>query len=126
MAIFNALIASIMFNARLFFSLGRDEIFHPTVNSVLAGVHRSSGAPRAATWAVGVIAAACCLLDTHVLVVFLSGLTVHSLGLVSVAVLVGRRWLLTGQPGYLAITAISVGAGSGPDPGGCVWCRGPA
>lgn len=99
-AIFNALIASIMFNGRLFFSLGRGEIFHPTVNSVLAGVHRSSGAPRAATWAVGVIAAACCLLDTHVLVVFISGLTVYSLGLVSVAVLVGRNRLLTGQPGY--------------------------
>jgi amino acid transporter len=99
-AIFNALIAGIMFLARLFFSLGRDEIFHPTVNAVLASVHCSSGAPRAATLAVGVISAACCLLDTHLLVVFLSGLTVYSLGLVSIAVLVGRRRGLTGRPGY--------------------------
>jgi amino acid transporter len=99
-AIFNALIAQVMFVARLFFSFGRDEIFHPTVNTVLARVHRSSGAPRAATWAVGVISAACCLLDTHLLVVFISGLTVYSLGLVSVAVLVGRRRRLTGQSGY--------------------------
>jgi amino acid transporter len=100
LAIFNALIAQIMFSARLFFSLGRDEIFHPTVNATLARVHRSSGAPRAATWVVGVISAACCLLDTHVLVVFISGLTVYSLALVSFAVLVGRSRQLTGQPGY--------------------------
>jgi amino acid transporter len=98
-AIFNAMIATIMFYARLFFSLGRDQIFHPTVNGVLASVHRSSGAPRAATWAIGILSAACCLLDTHLLVVFISGLTVYSLGLVSLAVLVGRRRRLTGQPG---------------------------
>ena len=99
LAIFNALIATIMFNARLFFSLGRDAIFHPAVDAILAGVHRTSGAPRAATYAVGLISAACCLLDTHFLVVFISGLTVYSLGLVSIAVLVGRRRRLTGQPG---------------------------
>jgi amino acid transporter len=99
-AIFNALVAQIMFLARLFFSLGRDEIFHPAVNSMLASVHRTSGSPRAATWSVGVIAGACCLLNTHLLVVFISGLTVYSLGLVSIAVLVGRRRRLTGQPGY--------------------------
>jgi amino acid transporter len=99
-AIFNALIVQIMFVARLFFSLGRDEIFHPTINAMLARVHRSSGAPRAATWAAGTISAACCLFDTHLLVVFNSGLTVYTLGLVSMAVLVGRRRRLTGQPGY--------------------------
>jgi amino acid transporter len=99
-AMFNALIAEILFLARLFFSLGRDEIFHPSINAVLARVHRSSGAPRMATWAVGMFSAACCLLDMHVLIVFISGLTVYSLGLVSIAVLVGRRRRLTGQPGF--------------------------
>ena len=99
-AIFNALIAQVMFLARLFFSMGRDDIFHSSINAILARVHRSSGSPRAATLAVGVISAACCLLDTHLLVVFISGLTVYSLGLVSIAVLVGRRRRLTGQPGY--------------------------
>jgi hypothetical protein len=49
---------------------------------------------------VGLLSAVCCLLDTHLLVVFISGLTVYSLGLVSVAVLVGRRRRLTGQPRY--------------------------
>jgi amino acid transporter len=99
-AIFNALIAQIMFSGRLVFSLGRDEIFHPRINVTLAKVHRSSGAPRLATWVVGVISAVCCLLNTHVLVVFLSSLTVYSLGLVSLAIIVGRKRRMTGQRGY--------------------------
>ena len=99
-AVFNALIATIMFYARLFFSMGRDQIFNATANRVLSRVHAVSGVPRAATLAVGAFAAACCLLDSHTLVVFISGLTVYSLGLVSVAVLVGRRRGLTGQPGF--------------------------
>jgi len=99
-AIFNALVAQIMFSARLFFSFGRDEIFHPAVNASLARVHRRSGAPRVATWVVSAIAAACCLLAYHALLVFISGLAVYSLGLVSFAVLVGRSRQLTGQPGY--------------------------
>jgi amino acid transporter len=97
-AVFNALIAALMFYGRLFFSMGRDEIFNPATNRVLSRVDATSGVPRAATLAVAAFAAACCLLDSHTLVVFISGLTVYSLGLVSVAVLVGRRRRLTGQP----------------------------
>ena len=100
LAVFNALIVQIMFSARLCFSFGRDEIFNPAVNAMLARVHRSSGAPRAATWFISMIAAVCCLLNTHLQVVFISGLTVYSLGLVSYAVLIGRSRQLTGQPGY--------------------------
>jgi amino acid transporter len=100
LAIFNALIAQIRFVARLYFSCGRDQIFHRRINMMLATVHQRSGAPRAATLALGGISALCCLLDTHLLVVFASGLTVYSLALVSLAVLVGRRRRLTGQSGY--------------------------
>jgi amino acid transporter len=100
LAIFNALIAQIMFSARMVFSFGRDAIFHPRVNASLASVHRASGAPRVATWVVGALAAACCLLDLHLLIVFIAGMTVYSLALVSFAVLVGRSRRLTGQPGY--------------------------
>jgi amino acid transporter len=99
-AIFNALIAQMMFLARLFFSLGRDEIFNTSLNAALAKVHLSSGAPRTATWVVGAISAACCLLKTHMLIAFVSSLTVYVLLLVSFAVLVGRSRGLTGQPGY--------------------------
>jgi len=100
LAIFNALIAQVMFCGRLFFSLGRDQIFHSRVNVMLARVHGASGAPRMATLVIGAISAACCLLDTHSLIVFSSGLVVYSLALVSYAVLIGRRRRLTGQPGY--------------------------
>lgn len=100
LAVFNALIAQIMFTARLFFSLGRDEIFHRRVNSMLTTVHAASGTPRAATLVVGVLAGMCCLLDSHVLLVVTSGGLVYSLTLVSCAVLVGRRTRQTGQAGY--------------------------
>jgi amino acid transporter len=99
-AVFNALIALTMFSARVFFSLGRDELFHSRVNRILAGVHEASGAPRAATLFIGAIAGVCCLLDFHWLVVFLSGSVVFTLTLASCAVLVGRKRGLTGQPGY--------------------------
>ena len=99
-ALFNAMIAGIMFYARLYFSLGRDRIFHPKVNALLARVHAGSGAPRGATWVVAAITAVCCLLDSHVILVFISGLTVYCLALVSLAVWVGRRQGLTGQPSH--------------------------
>lgn len=100
LAVFNALIAQIMFSARLFFSLGRDEIFHARINSVMAQVHGASGAPRAATLLVGALSAVCCLLNSHLLVVFTSAQVVYSLGLASFAVLVGRVKGSTGRPGY--------------------------
>ena len=99
-AVFNALIALTMFSARVFFSLGRDELFNARINRMLATVHGASGAPRLATLVVGTIAAACCVLDFHWLVVFLSGSVVFTLTLASCAVLVGRKKGLTGQTGY--------------------------
>src|SRR6185437_16260010 len=50
--------------------------------------------------AVGVVSAACCLLHTHLLLVFVSGLVVYGLALVSLAVLVGRPKGLTGSAGF--------------------------
>ena len=99
-ALFNALIAEIMFFARLLFSLGRDGIFRPSVSSALASVHAPSGVPRAATLVFAAVTAACCLVGTHALIVFTSGLTVYIFALVSLAVLVGRRRGLTGGRGY--------------------------
>ena len=100
LAILNAMIAQIMSNARLFFSLGRDQLFTAWVNRQLAGVHRKSGAPRAATLTVGVFAALCCVLSVHTLLVFITGLLVYGWGLVCLAVLIGRRRGLTGGVGF--------------------------
>jgi amino acid transporter len=100
LAIFNCLIAQIMFSARLYFSIGRDDIFHPQVNRFLASVHPASGAPRGATLVVSVFGGACCLLATHVLILFSQGLVIYTLALVCFAVLIGRRKGFTGQPGF--------------------------
>lgn len=100
LAVFNALIAQLLFASRLFFSFARDGIFPSRVNAALARIHPSSGAPRIATVVVAVGSALCCLISSHVLLVFLSGLVVYALGLVSVAVLVGRVRGRTGGPGF--------------------------
>jgi amino acid transporter len=100
LAIFNALIVQIMFCARLFFSIGRDGIFHRYISQILARVHGPSGSPRAATIIVGVLSGACCFLGTHLLVIFVTGIVTYTLGLVCLAVFVGRRKGLVGQDGY--------------------------
>jgi amino acid transporter len=100
LAVFNALIAQIMSFGRLFFSLGRDGIFQSRVDRLLASVDARSGAPRAATVVLALASGACCLLKSHTLLVFGSGLLVSGLTLVSLAVIVGRRKGQTGQAGY--------------------------
>lgn len=100
LATFNAGIASLMANARLFFSMARDGLFPGPLNRLLMGVHAKSGTPRAATVVVGAFSAACCLLSSHTLLIFLSGLLVYGWSLVCLSVLVGRRKGLTGKPGY--------------------------
>lgn len=100
LAIFNAMIAQIMSQSRLFFSLGRDAVFHGAINQILAKVDRVSGVPRAATLVVVALSAPCCLLATHTLLVFLAGLLVYAWGLVCIAVLVGRSKDLTAKAGY--------------------------
>ena len=100
LAVFNALIVLFMFYARLCFSLGRDEVFRPRINRLLATVDARSGAPRAAALAAGAISGACAFLDSHTLVVFLAGVVPFLLTLVSLAVIVGRRKQMTGCAGY--------------------------
>jgi amino acid transporter len=100
LAIFNATIASIMFLARLLFSLGRDRLLTRPANRFLATVHGPSGVPRGATIVVGLFSAACCLLSTHFNVMIISGLLVYAWPVLCVAVVVGRRRGLTGGEGY--------------------------
>lgn len=100
LAILNALIAQLMFNSRLFFSFARDGIFPSVVNAALTRVHPGSGAPRVATIVVALASTACCLVPQHVLLVFMSGLVVYALLLVSIAVLIGRMRGRTGGPGF--------------------------
>jgi len=99
LAVFNALIAQLLFSARLFFSFARDGIFPRQINAALARVHPASGAPRVAAIVVAVGSGLCCFTSSHVLLVFISGLVVYGLALVSIAVLVGRTRGQTGERG---------------------------
>jgi amino acid transporter len=99
MAIFNAIIATVMLGARLLFSVARDGLLPASVNRLLSSVAFASGVPRAATLVTVAFSALCCLLTSHLLLAFVSGLIVYGWGLVCLAVLVGRRKGLTGGPG---------------------------
>ena len=100
LAIFNAMIVQIMMGARLYFSLGRDELFAGPVNRFLDGVDHRSGVPRRATLVLAVFSAGCCLISAHALLVFMNGLLVYAWGLVCLAVLIGRLRGKTGGPGF--------------------------
>jgi amino acid transporter len=99
LAIFNAIIATVMQGARLLFSVARDGLLPASVNRLLSSVAFASGVPRAATLVTVAFSALCCLLASHLLLAFISGLIVYGWGLVCLAVLVGRRKGLTGGPG---------------------------
>jgi amino acid transporter len=100
LAVFNALIAQLLFASRLLFSFARDGIFPARVNAALGRVDPGSGVPRVATVVIAVGSALCCLVSAHVLLVFMSGLIVYALALVSTAVLIGRLRGQTGGPGF--------------------------
>lgn len=100
LAVFNALIAQLLFTSRLFFSFARDGIFPSKVNAALTRVHPGSGTPRVATLVAALGSTACLLIPQHALLVFMSGLVVYALALVSIAVLIGRIRSRTGGPGF--------------------------
>lgn len=98
LAIFNAIIATIMMGARLLFAVARDGLLPGAANLLLSSAQ--GGVPRAATVTMVVFSALCCLLASHLLLAFVSGLIVYGWGLVCLAVLIGHRKGLTGGPGY--------------------------
>lgn len=100
LAIFNAVIVQIMMGARLYYSLGRDNVFSAPINRFLDRVDHRSGVPRRATLILAVFSAGCCLLSAHALLVFMNGLLVYGWSLVCLAVIIGRLRGKTGQPGY--------------------------
>jgi amino acid transporter len=94
-ALVNNLIASCMVFGRLLFSTGRDRIWWEPVSRLLSYLQPRLRSPMIATLIVGAIAALATLLGEKYLLIFLSG-DVSAYGLISVAVLVGRRRGVTG------------------------------
>jgi amino acid transporter len=90
LAILNAVLATILQNARFFYSTGRDRSFHPWIDQLFLATHPAFHSPWGATLAAGATAAAMCFLGMSLLLK-LAGATLAITYLVlCLAVIVGR------------------------------------
>ena len=100
LAILNAVLATVMQNARFFYSTGRDVAWHPRVNDALLVTHDRLHSPWIATLAAGVFSVAACFLGLQWLLV----VTGTSIGIVyatlCVAAIAGRRSGATDHAAY--------------------------
>jgi amino acid transporter len=69
LAIFNAVLATVMQNGRFFFSTGRDETWHSLINSAFMRTHSRFNSPWVATLASGATAIAACFVGIDLLLV---------------------------------------------------------
>ncbi len=91
LAIGNAVLATILVNARFFYSTGRDHVWWPSANRALVLVHDRFHSPWVATLISGGSAAAACFIPFPMLLVFSGTGIVVVYGMLAVAVLNGRR-----------------------------------
>jgi len=75
LAIVNAVIASLLINARILYASGRDGAWHGAVNNLFTQLHLSFDSPWAAMLATGAAGIACCFIPFHLLLV-LNGMSV--------------------------------------------------
>lgn len=115
-ATFNALIASLMGQARFLFAAGRDNAFPGPVSRLLASLHPRFKTPIGAALALMAIASALTLLGERTLLIIISG-NVSDYILVALAVWAGRRRGLTGRffavPGHPLVPLLGLLGGAG-------------
>lgn len=90
-AIFNAIVATIMGYARLFYATGRDGVWPGPVNRLLAHIHPGTQSPVRATLILCLWAAAMMLLGEQLLLIACASENIFEYLLMAAAVLVGRR-----------------------------------
>jgi amino acid transporter len=96
-AIVNAVLATLLMNARFFYSTGRDSSWHSAINDFFTLTHSRFNSPWAATLAAGISAIAVCFLGLQFLLVLTgAGLSITYVAL-CLAALKGR-W--TGSSGH--------------------------
>lgn len=96
LAIFNALIAAIMGQARFLFAVGRDGVLPGPLNRLLASLHPRFRSPIGATLTLVIVACAIALLGERWVLIIISG-NVSDYILIALAVWIGRRTGLTGR-----------------------------
>jgi len=97
LAIINAVIATLLVNARILYSSGRDGAWHTLVNDLFTRLHLKFDSPWVATLVAGAACAASCFIPLHLLLVINgTGVTFIYLSL-ALAVIAGR---LTGASAH--------------------------
>lgn len=91
LAIFNAIVATIMAFGRLYYATGRDGVWPRPVNRVLAHVHPDSKAPMAATLVVCLCSLAFMALGEERLLILVSVENIPEYAMLALALLIGRR-----------------------------------
>jgi amino acid transporter len=91
LAIFNAVLATVMQNGRFFFSTGRDGTWHGAINDAFTLTHSRYNSPWVATLASGALAVAMCFVRMDLLLVLTGTGIVFMYVAVCLGALVGRR-----------------------------------
>lgn len=99
LAIVNAVIATVLINARFLFSSGRDGVWHDTFNGALVRLHGRFHSPWVATLLAGVSAILTCFVPFHILLVMNGTGVVVMYVLLCLGVIAGR---ITGATDHAA------------------------
>ena len=91
LAIFNAVIATVLLTSRQLYSTGRDRTWPAAVDDLFTRLHPSFQSPWAATLVAGALAAGLCLVDLKLLLIATGTGTAIIYGAMCLAVLAGRR-----------------------------------
>lgn len=102
-AVFNAIVASVMGYGRLFYATARDGIWPGAIGEPLARINRRFRSPMIATLVLCGAAALMLTLGSRALLVLISNLGVLEFILLGLAVIIGRRRGLVGQRFRLAL-----------------------
>ncbi len=100
LAIVNAVIATVLINARFLFSSGRDGIWHGWFNTALVRMHGRFQSPWIATLLAGASATATCLIPFHILLVMNGAGVVVMYLLLCLGAIVGRVTGATAHAAY--------------------------
>jgi amino acid transporter len=91
LAIFNAVIATVLLTSRQFFSMGRDATWPAPVNAAFTRLHRRFHSPWAATLTAGALAVGLCFVGLKLLLIATGTGTAIVYGAVCLSALAGRR-----------------------------------
>jgi amino acid transporter len=100
LAIVNAVIATVLINARFLFSSGRDGVWHGWFNTALTSVHGRFQSPWVATVMAGLSAAATCFIPFRILLVMNGTGVVVMYLLLCLGAIAGRITGATAHAGY--------------------------